>query len=369
MFRSFQFRLLPNQSQVAALGFVLRDSCDTYNAALQERRDAWKLCRKSITYRDQQSQITQLRRDDPAFAIIAVDIQRDPLRRIDRAFKAFFRRCKSGGNPGFPRFRSADRYNSFTLEGHPPSVKGNAVRIPGIGVVRMRGGRPIQGTPKTATVKREGKRWTVSVTCDIGPAPDRYPVSNAVGIDVGIASLATLSDGAIIDNPRWTKKHAARIAAAQRKLALKQRRSKNRIRAREVLRRAHQRAADARKNYLHHVSKWLVANYDLIAFEDLKIRNMAKNPHLAKSIMDAAWGQLIWQITYKAESAGKWAVPVNPRGTSQICSGCGVKVPKTLAERTHSCACGLVLDRDHNAGLNILALGMSAAGVKPSERA
>lgn len=366
--RSFRFRLLPNLHTSSLMGRILADNCETYNAALQERRDAWKVDRKRITYNHQQSELSELRKD-PAFCWIASDIQRDPIRRVDLAFKAFFRRCRSGLVPGFPRFRSVGGYNSFTVSGHSPRIKGNKICIPGVGCMRIRGGRKIKGDPKSVTVKRYGGKWMVSVACDFGPAPDRITVSRAVGIDVGITNLATLSDGAVIENPRWGNRHASRIAAASRNLALKQRRSKNRIRAREVLRRAHQRAAGARKNYLHHVSKWLVENYDLIAYEDLKIRNMARNPHLAKSIMDAAWGQLIWQITYKAESAGKWAVPVNPRGTSQICSGCGVKVPNTLAERTHSCACGLVLDRDHNAGLNILALGMGAAGIKPSERA
>jgi putative transposase len=376
MFRSFQFRLKPNVTQEAMLQRILSDNAETYNAALQERREAWKLERKSITYYDQQKELTELRKDT-AFQWIAIDIQRDAIRRIDRAFKAFFRRCKSGDKPGFPRFKSWRRYDSFTM-GNPPIVRERSVRIPKVGDIRMRGGRPISGIAKTATVKREGRRWTVSIVCDIGPAPERCTVSNPVGIDVGLTDLAVLSDGTKIENPRWTRKHAARIAAASRKLALKQKRSNNRIRAREVLRRAHQRAADARKNYLHRVSKWLVENYDLIAYEDLKIGNMARsasgtveNPGknvaqksgLNKSIMDAAWGMLIWQIVYKAESAGKWAVPVNPRGTSQKCSGCGKKVPKTLAERTHSCECGLVLGRDHNAGINIKRLGMSLVGI------
>lgn len=226
--------------------------------------------------------------------------------------------------------------------------------------------RQLEGIPKLCTVKRQGKRWIALVACDIGPAPEKVAVSIAVGIDVGIASLATLSDGQTIENPRWTRKHEFRIATASRTLARKQRRSKNRIKAREALRRAHQRAANARLNYIHHVSKHLVATYDLIAHEDLKIRNMVQS-NLAKSIIDAAWGMLIWQITYKAEKAGKWAVPVNPWRTSQKCSACGAIVPKALKDRVHSCPCGLTIGRDHNAGINILALGMSAAGLEPSK--
>jgi putative transposase len=205
------------------------------------------------------------------------------------------------------------------------------------------------------------------VVCDIGPAPEKVPVSTAVGIDLGLTKFLTLSDGSAIDNPRWERKHAARIAAANRALSRKQRRSKNRLRVREVLRRVHQRAADARLNYIHHVSKWLIQNYDLIAHEDLNIRAMAKSS-FAKSIMDAAWGILLFQLKYKAESAGKLVVPVNPRGTSQRCSGCGETVLKALSNRQHSCPkCGLELGRDHNAALNILALGHSAVREIPAE--
>jgi putative transposase len=362
MLRTFQFRLYPNATQRGALEFVLRDNCETYNAALAERRDAWKLERKAITYRMQQDELTELRRD-AAFAVVACDIQRDPLRRVDRAFKAFFRRCKAGQKPGFPRFRSHLRYDSFGFS--LPLVRDNYLNVPNVGHLKVRGGRDIAGKAKCCTVKRDGKRWTVSVVCDVGSAPVKRTVTTAVGMDVGLTTLATLSDGTEIENPRWTRQHEDRIARANRLLARKQRRSKNRIRAREALSRAHQRAANARRNYLHHVSKWLVANYDLIAYEDLKIRNMVRS-NLAKGIMDAAWGMLIGFTKYKAESAGAWMIPVNPRGTSQICSGCGENVPKTLAERTHSCPhCGLVLGRDHNAGRNILALGIRVAGVSP----
>ena len=361
MLRTFQFRMQPNATQAEALTRILNDNAETYNAALQERRDAWKVARKSVTYRDQQDELTELRKD-PAFQWMACDIQRDPLRRVDRAFKAFFRRCKSGETPGFPRFRSRHRYDSFTFS--LPVVRAKSVKIPNLGDIRARGGRPIEGRAKLCTVKRDGKRWTASVVCDIGPAPDKCAVSNAVGIDVGISALATLSDGTIIENPRWTRKHEGRISAACRVLSHKQKRSGNRLRAREALRRAHQRASNARLNHIHHASKWLVGNYDLIAHEDLKIRNMTRSASgiveapgvnvkqksgLNKSIMDAAWGILIYQLGYKAEQAGRYLVAVNPRGTSQKCSQCGEVVKKELSERRHRCICGADLDRDHNA--------------------
>jgi len=381
MLRTFQFRLLPNATQRAALEYILADCCESYNAALSERREAWKLEKKSVTYRNQQDQITELRKDE-RFTKIACDIMRDPLRRVDRAFKAFFRRCKvRQGKAGFPRFRSWSRYDSFSYSLPRFGIRG--IKVPNLGEIRARSGRTISGRAKLCTIKRDGKRWTASVVCDIGPAPEKLIVSKAVGIDVGLTALATLSDGTVIENPRWTRKHERRIAEANRTLARKQKRSKNRLRAKEVLRRAHQRAGDARRNFTHHVSKWLVSNYDLIAFEKLNIRNMSRSAKrtvespgknvaqksgLNRSIMDAAWGILLYQLHYKAANAGVHVLAVNPRGTSIRCSGCGEPVPKTLADRQHICGvCGLSLGRDLNAARNILRAGEQCCGRKPSK--
>lgn len=335
MLRTFQYRLRPNKAQVAALEYVLADSCETYNAALQERRDAWRLQRKSISYYDQQAELTELRKD-PRFAVIACDIQREPLRRVDRAFKDFFRRCKSGEKkPGFPRFRSLQRYDSFAFGNNNVVIRERSIKIPNFGDIRAKGSRTLEGKPKACVVKRIGKKWVASVVCDIGPAPEKCSASNPIGIDVGIKSLATLSDSSVIENPRWTRKHEARIAAANRALARKQKRSKNRLKAREALRRAHRRLVDARRNFTHHASKYLVSKYDLIAFEKLNIKGMAQ---------------------------GTFSKSINPRGTSIRCSGCGERVKKTLTDRRHVCSCGVNLDRDHNAAINILALGKSAVG-------
>lgn len=358
---------------------ILADNAETYNAALQERREAWKLQRKSIKYRDQQNELTELRKD-PVFQWIACDIQRDPLRRVDRAMKAFFRRIKAKQKSGFPRFRARQRYDSFAFS--LPVCRDRSIKIPNLGDIRAKGGRGIEGRAKVCTIKRDGDRWTASVVCDIGEAPEKRVVSRATGIDVGISTLVSLSDGSQIENPHWTKQQEERIAAVNQALARKTRGSNNRTKAKQALRRAHQAAANARNNYLHHVSKALVANFDLIAHEDLKIENMSRsasgtveNPGknvaqkrgLNKSIMDAAWGILLYQLRYKAESAGTYVVAVNPRGTSQRCSGCGEVVKKTLAQRIHSCPkCGLELNRDHNAALNIIALGMSAVREIPA---
>lgn len=342
---------------------ILEDNCETYNAALQERKEAWKLERKSVNYYDQQAELTDLRRDT-RFQWMACDIMRDPLTRLDKAMKAFFRRLKVGEKPGFPRFKAAHSYDSFSFC-NKLLVLSKSIRIPKFGYIRMRGGMAVVGRAKLCTIKRDGKRWTASIVCDIGPAPEKCVVSNPIGVDVGLKSFLTLSDGRSIDNPRFAKKAQDKIANKQRALELKQRGSGNRIKAIEALRRAYQSALNTRSNFIHHVSKWLVSNFDLIAFEKLNIKGMVEQKKYSKSIMDAAWGILDYQLIYKAEYAGKWAIPVDPRRTSIICSRCGEDVRKTLRDRQHVCACGENLDRDENAAKNILGLGMRLASGTP----
>jgi len=285
---------------------------------------------------------------------------------VDRAFKAFFQRCRAGQKPGFPRFRSRDRYDSFACSA--PRFHGDAVRVPNLGHVKFKSHRAVVGIPKQLTIKRCGKRWVAQVACDIGPAPEKGVVRNPVGIDLGLTDFVTLSDGGVVANPKFVKQHAQRVARAQKNLARKKHGSKNHLRAKEQVRRAYQRMADTRKNFCHHVSKALVARYDLIAHEDLKIQQMAKGK-FAKSIMDAAWGQLLFQLAYKAEEAGRYVVAVDPRGTTQRCSGCGTTVPKGIRDRWHDCPkCGLSLSRDHNAALNVLKLAPGRGAVEVSAK-
>jgi putative transposase len=362
--RSYTVRLKTTKRQDETLTRLLAQLCELYNMALQQRRDVWRSHRKSISYYGQSKQLTELRGGVPEYAALPVAIQRDPLRRVQRAFDGFFRRLKSGKTPGYPRFRSQDRYDSFTVDGPNFRVQGSTIIVVKLGGLRFKTRCHIQGTPKELRVRRCGGKWTATIACDIGPAPQKIAIRNAVGIDLGLTTLVTLSDGSEIPNPRWTRREEVRLAAANQSLARKRRGSKNRAKAREQLRRVHQRIAGLRSSYLHGVTRQLVDTYDLVAYEDLKIRQMVQS-HMAKSIMDAAWAQLIHQLVYKAECAGKYAVAVNPYGTTQRCSGCGVKVPKKLWQRQHEClGCGLLLGRDHNAALNIKALGESAVEIQ-----
>lgn len=360
MLRTVRYRLRPTRRQRAMLDAALAVCCDLYNAALQERTEAWRRQRKAIRYRDQTRSLTELRRLYPDIAALPVDLAREPLRRLNRAFQGFFRRVKAGERPGYPRFRAHDRYHSLAVSG--VRIQGNVLVLPKLGGFRFRQSRPLRGTPRCCTLVRHGVRWNVSIVCEIGPAPAKRPVTRPVGIDLGLSAFMTLSDGSVVENPRWLQQGADGLADAQRALARKQRGSRNWTRARQAVARCHARIWNRRANFCHHVSKALVQTYDLVAFEQLQVRGLARS-RLAKSILDAAWGQFLGQLTYKAEEAGRWAVPVDPRGTTQRCAGCGEDVPKPLGERTHRCpACGLVCGRDHNAALNILALGTRAVG-------
>jgi putative transposase len=364
--RTLILRLRPNKTQIAQFEYILDYNCETYNAALQERIEAWELQRKSIGYYDQCKEISELRREDPQHRIISVVIQRDPLDRLDKSYNDYFRRCKEGKKPGHPRFRSRSRYKSFAFGygGNPLRIKLNKILIPNIGYIKFKTSQQLIGKYKQATVKQVGKNWIILLTCDIGEAPERQPVSNPIGIDLGVTKLITLSDGSFIENPKWESRHAQRVAKIQRKLARCKRRSKNRIKTKELLRRAYQKVTNTRRNFLHHTSKKLVSTYDFIAFEKLPINNMTRNRRFGKAIKDASWKQLILQITYKAEYAGKWAVPVDPRNTTKKCSQCGIEVKKEIGEHQHNCSCGLSLDRDHNAAINILAFGRSVVVVQ-----
>lgn len=366
MLRSYLLRLNPTKRQRADLERVLAISCELYNAALQERIEAWKLERKRITFYDQCKELTTLRRLDSDTAWLPTKIAREPLRRVHKAFRGFFERMERGERPGHPRYRSQQRYDSFSLS--ECRMSGNVLLLPKLGGFRFKCHRSLKGSLRHVTVKRVGRKWQARAVFEVGPAPEKQPVSLAVGIDLGVSEFLTLSDGSSVPNPRWVRQHADKIATAQQCLARKKRGSKNRLKAKERVRRAYQRMANCRQNFTHHASKALIQKYDLIAHEDLKIRNMVRG-NLAKSILDAAWGQLLFQLAYKAEEAGRYVVAVNPKGTSQRCSQCGATVSKTLAERQHDCPyCGLSLGRDHNAALNVLRLGRSRVEVSAEGR-
>lgn len=363
MRKAFKYRLYTTQAQNEALSFQLAEACRLYNAALQERRDAWKLNRKSLTFYDQSYQLKEIRADGD-LNLANFSACQDVLLRVDRTFKAFFARVKRGVKAGFPRFKSHTRFDSITFPSYGNGCRlldNGKLRLQGIGLVKVKLHRPIEGAIKTVTVKRECGKWYVcfSVECDAQPLP--APLEK-VGVDVGLSAFATLSDGTEIDNPHYYREAQKTLRKAQRKVARRKRGSKRRRKAVELLQRAHTHVKNQRADFHHKESRKLVNNYGVIAVEDLNVKGLASGM-LAKSITDAGWSSFINVLMYKAECAGRKLIKVDPRGTTQTCSGCGSHVPKTLSQRVHKCVCGLELSRDENAARNILALGLSVKDV------
>jgi putative transposase len=355
MQRTYTIPAYPNRAQTFVLNRWLWLSRRLYNKALAKRQRHYARTGEGLTYYGQQAWLSRLRRRCPALAEMPIELQRDPLRRLDRAMRHFFARLKKGQKGGFPRFKGRDRWHSMECLRVASYSIDNKIRIPKLGLVRVRNIYERPGITRCLRVIRRARGWRVQLVVDDGSAvPSPCKPKTTVGVDVGLISFATLSTGQKIPNPRFGEKLAPKLRRAQRSLSRKKRGSKRRYKAKLRVARVHEQIVDARRNFAHQVSRWLVNNYDLIALEKLQIRNMARS-RLAKSITDASWGLLGTLIAYKAESAGKQCVQVNPAGTSRDCSSCGQPVPKTLAVRRHKCACGADLDRDHNAALNILA--------------
>jgi putative transposase len=360
---AFKYRLYPTQAQAAFLDGQLREACSLYNAAKQERDDAWKTCHKSIHYYDQANQLKAMRAEG-LIGLENFSCCQDVLRRVDKTYRAFYARVKRVDKPGFPRYRSARRYDSITFPTYGDGcglLDSGKLRIQGAGQIKVKLHRPVEGTIKTVTIKREAGRWFAifSVERDAVPLPAR---DRAIGIDVGLNSFATLSDGTEVPNPKHYRAAEARFRCAQRKVARrKNQRSNRRRKAVRLLQRAHAHAANQRRDFQHKLSRQLVNEYGVIAVEDLSIQGLAGGM-LGKSVHDAGWNSFMQKLSYKAECAGRVLVKVHPRGTSQTCL-CGASVPKTLADRWHDCpACGLSAGRDVVSAQVIL----QRAGTRPS---
>ena len=283
--------------------------------------------------------------------------------RVDLAFKAFFRRVKAGETPRYPRFKGKGWYDSFTYPQLGFKLLSGKLRLSKIGDIKIKLHRPIEGKIKRLTVRRSStEKWFACFSVEIDDPP-KPPWKDGLmaGIDVGLENFATLSNGEKIDNPRFFRSEEKALAKAQRRLSKYETGTPERKKALKVVQRTHERIANRRYDFAHQVSHNLVERFGLIAFEDLSITNMLKNHCLAKSVSDAAWRMLVITTSYKAESAGSMVVLVDPRNTSQLCSRCGLKVPKSLSDRVHGYPqCGLVMDRDENAAMNILRLGLQS---------
>lgn len=342
--RSYRYRIYPTKSQAATLTQHLAICCELYNAALQERRDAWKLERKPISWFDQIRQVKEIRVLREDVAQVSYKALETTLRRVDLAFQSFFQRVKRGERAGYPRFKATSRYDSLTFL-RVGALNGQWLRLPRVGLIKVNLHRPIVGRVKALDIKREGDRWFVVFICETEREPLPFS-SNTIGIDVGLAAFATLSTGETVDNPRWYRKAQKQLRIAQRRVARRVRGSKRRAKAVLLIQRAHAAIRNQRADFQHKLSRRLINDNGLIAVEDLNVKGLASGM-LAKSVNDAAW-----------EDAGRLLIKVDPRGTSQTCT-CGATVRKTLADRWHLCLnCGLSANRDHVSAQVILERGL-----------
>jgi len=364
MVLTYEYRLLPSKRQHAALESLLESQRLLYNAALEERIGAYRRG-ISLSYFDQTRGLTQWRASDPDAAALPLAIQRATVKRLDEAYKGFLGRIAKG-NPraGFPRFRGKGWWDSFAFrEFEGISFRGACLFFRTMpGKLRVHVHRPIPGGARirSCCFRRDAKGWKVGFAIHI-EAANLGPESRRVGVDLGINVFATLSDGRTIPSLRAARRAQRRLRLAQRTLARKKPRSLARKNARRRLAQCRRQVACARKNHLHQAAAFLVRNYDLIVVERLNLKALTRGM-LARDVHDAGWGKFLTFLHYKAERAGVRVVEVDPRNTSQICSGCGQMVLKKLGERWHECPqCGLSEDRDVNAARNVLA----RAGVGP----
>jgi putative transposase len=372
MNKTFQYRLYPTKKQRNRLNEWLALCCETYNAALQERREAYRMAGISLGYAHQCAELPACKEVRPELALVNSQVLQDVLKRVDRAFDGFFQRVREGLLPGYPRFRSRSRYHSLTFKQYQNSFdvqggkKGKGTLILSkLGQLKMAMHRPLSGNPKTATVKRmpTGK-WFVSISVECDLEAKSWPASEeAVGIDAGLKTFAYLSTGEEIDNPRFFRQEEHALSRVHRKLTSAQQGTPQREKRRKVVARVHERVRWRRENFIRQEVVSLIKRYGLIAVEALVVRNLIKNPHLAKSIADAAWSSFFAHLLGKAEEAGRAVVRVNPAYTSQTCSSCGHRQEMPLSVRVYECpSCGLVIDRDHNGSRNILNQALEAVG-------
>ena len=369
MRRSYKFRMYPNKTQEALLGVWLDRCRELYNACLEIKRTWYKAIGRSPTQYDLDKQLPEVKRQCPEFKEVNAAVLQNVILKLDNAFKGFFRRCKTGETPGYPRFKSFSRFNSFT---HPRVGYGTCkltdkkVYLPNFGWIRWKPWKDLEDSainPKTLTFKKEADGWYCVVSCEVEQLQPLNPTGRQIGIDLGLHNLVATSDGDFLGDIEPLKVAERKIRRIQSITDRRKRGSNRRKKTAVRVARASQHLERSRKTQLDVISRKIVRENDLIAIENLDLIQLTNlkslTPTMTKGVHRnfrlAALGIFTHMISYKAEEAGRTVVRVNPRGTSQECSGCGKIVPKDLSVRVHKCPhCGLEIDRDTNAAKNVL---------------
>ena len=361
---SYKFRLRPTAAQTTLLERTLELCRWTYNETLSFRKTTWETQQKSLSKYDTHKLLPSWKQQKPELIQVYAQVLQNVQERVDLALRAFFQRVKKGEKPGYPRFKSFGCYASFTYPQYGGGVVLNdeGFHLSKIGLVSVVMHRQLApgAVVKRVTVKREADKWYAVLLAEEPERKGRCG-HGMVGIDLGCKSFITLSDGTVVENPRFLSKSLKRLVKAQRRLDRAPKGTPERSKARKVLGKVHQKVYNRRTDFLHKTSRRLVNGYETLVFEDLRIQDMVQSRPwhaLNRTILDASWGRFVFMCSYKAENAGGRVVQVNPRNTTKMCSRCGAIVAKDLSERVHSCPqCLLEIDRDLNAALNILRLG------------
>ena len=366
MERAYKFRIYPTTEQEDLILRTFGCVRFVYNYYLDQRMQAYKKNGKSPTRFEQDKDLTRLKQQEETNWLKEVDkcALQNALKHLDAAYKNFFRGVRQGIRIGYPRFKSKKSgHQSYQTNG-TIKVLDKAVQLPKLGRVKCRISKDVNGRILSATVSRSPSgKYFVSLCCtDVGVST--FPSTGAtIGLDMGIKSFVVTSDGTAYPNHKYLAECEKKLARLQRQFSRKTKGSNRWDKARLQVARLHEHVTNQRKNMLHKLSTDLVQQYDVICIEDLVAKNMMRNHRLAKSIVDASWGEFRRQLEYKTVWYGKRVVTIDRfYPSSQLCSSCGTKWQgtKDLSTREWTCpVCGVVHDRDHNAATNILNKGLS----------
>ena len=384
MILTFKYPVYPTETQETTLLSWLDHLCELQNSARHDRLVAYETEGLFVSLSDQQTLLTAAREKYDDFRAVPQDFQNHTLRRTDKAFAAFRKRCKNGdAQKGYPRHKKRVRSLTWSLRKYTKVVRQktkdtdkqtirirenpiietqfrhNRLKVPKLGEVKIRMHRPLQGDPKEITLVKKASGWYAHITCELPDTPKVEPTA-AIAVDVGTRHYLTTSEGEHVDNPRWYRRAEGLLRKHSRDLSRKKKGSNRRRKQQHTLALHHERTANKRKDFIGKLVYKLYHHQknNVLVTEDLRVSNMVKNKYLSKSISDASWATFFEWVGNIAERDGFHFHQVDPKNTSQTCSSCGKKSPKklSLAIRTFDCSfCGNPsLDRDHNAALNIL---------------
>lgn len=371
MHKVYKFRLYPTKAQITRLERTLELCRIVHNETLAYRREKWEQEHISVSNYESHNLLPQWKQEYPDLKEVFSQTLQEVQERVEHAYRHFFRRVKNGEMPGYPRFKGMGCYDSFCYPQMGFKLHDDHIYLSKIGMMRIVKHRPIIGDVKRVCIRRRAGKWYAMLMVEVPDTSSAHSRSEpVVGIDVGLESFATFSTGEKMPNPRFFREGEKALAKAQRKLSKLENDSPERRKAKKVVARIHDRISNRRYDVAQQFSLRLVRRFGIIAFEDLNIKGMVHNHRLAKSISDVSWNLLVKFTMYKAASAGTTVVLVNPANTSKMCSRCGQLVEKNLGDRLHQCpSCGLVIDRDENAAINILRLGLQSVARKKSKEA